>query len=195
MTQGPDERDVRDIRAVLAGEPARFRGLVDRHGPRVHDLARRLLRDAGLAEDVTQQAFTNAWKALARFDPARPFRHWILRITTNLCRNAHASRSLRKEVRGGWDDGDGPEPPAAPAPTSPPRHSPADVRAAIERLPERYRLAVVLHHLHGLPLEEVAEIAEIPVATVKTHLFRGRALLKDLLAPPETGGPAAGTTP
>jgi DNA-directed RNA polymerase specialized sigma24 family protein len=56
----------------------------------------------------------------------------------------------------------------------------------------------VLHHLHGLPLEEVAEIAEIPVATVKTHLFRGRALLKEMLAPPgagpETGLAGAGTS-
>jgi RNA polymerase sigma-70 factor (ECF subfamily) len=194
VAEGADERDVRDIRAVLAGDAERFRGLVDRHGPRVFDLARRLLRDAALAEDVTQQAFTNAWKALARFDLARPFRHWILRITTNLCRNAFASRAVRREVRGGWDDEDGPEPPAAPAPSPAPRHDAAEVRAAIERLPERYRLAVVLHHLHGLPLEEVAEIAEIPVATVKTHLFRGRALLKDMLAPPETSPGDAGTS-
>ncbi len=79
-----DARDVEDVERALAGDPQAYRGLFERHGKRVHDVARRMLRDAGAAEDVTQQAFLNAWKALERFDTARPFRHWILRIATNL---------------------------------------------------------------------------------------------------------------
>ncbi len=169
-----------------------------RHGPRVHDLARRLTRDAHLAEDLTQQAFLNAWRALARFDAARPFRHWILRITTNLCRNLHAARQLRPQApQGPPGDPDAaaldpPDP--APARADPEeRARPAHVRAAIERLPERYRAPVVLYHLHGLPLEEVGAILDLPVATVKTHLHRGRAALRELLALPETGSGPAGT--
>jgi RNA polymerase sigma-70 factor (ECF subfamily) len=194
----PDDADVRDIRAVRAGRPESFRGLVERHGPRVHDLARRLLKDAHLAEDVTQHAFANAWRALPRFDLARPFRHWILRIATNLCRNAHAARSLRPEVTGARGIDDEPlEPPPRDEPASPDpegRARTAHVRAAIEALPERYRLPVVLHHLHGLPLEEIAEITELPVATVKTHLHRGRAALRALLLPPETPPVPPGTS-
>jgi RNA polymerase sigma-70 factor (ECF subfamily) len=194
----PDDADVRDIEAVRAGRPDAFRGLLDRHGPRVFDLARRLLKDAHLAEDVTQHAFANAWKALPRFDLARPFRHWILRIATNLCRNVHAARRLRPEVTGVRGPDDEPlEPPARDAtPSTDPegRARAAHVRAAIEALPEAHRLAVVLHHLHGLPLEVIAEIAELPVATVKTHLHRGRAALRALLLPPETPPAPAGTT-
>lgn len=196
MSSAPDAADIEDIRAIRAGDRERLRGLVERHGPRVHDLARRLLRDAHLAEDVTQQAFANAWKALPRFDLARPFRHWILRITTNLCRNLHAARALRPE-RPLASDRDGatldPPAPEAPPPDPEERGRPAHVRAAIERLPERYRLPVVLHHLHGLALQAVAEILDLPEATVKTHLFRGRAALEALLFPPETEPPGSGT--
>lgn len=196
MSSAPDAADIEDIRAIRAGDRERFRGLVERHGPRVHDLARRLLRDAHLAEDVTQQAFANAWKALPRFDLTRPFRHWILRITTNQCRNLHAARALRPEQALAFGpEGDALDPPAREAPRPDPeeRGRPAHVRQAIEALPERYRVPVVLHHLHGLPLDEVAEILDLPLATVKTHLFRGRAALQALLFPPETNAPGPGT--
>lgn len=198
---------MRDILAIRAGERERLAGLVQRHGPRVHDLARRLLKDAHLAEDVAQHAFANAWRALPRFDLERPFRHWILRITTNLCRNLHASRRARPEQALPSDEegatydppGGAPDPASAAAEgtvdTPGPPLRAAHVREAIERLPERYRLPVVLFHLYGLALEEVAEITEVPVPTVKTHLFRGRALLKELLRPPETAPGPGGTAP
>lgn len=194
---------MRDVLALRAGDATRFARLVARHGPRVHDLARRLLKDAHLAEDVTQQAFVNAWRALPRFDVTRPFRHWILRIATNLCRNAFAARRARPEAALPVDE-DGaaydPPDPTSPAPAEtagtvdggPPA---AHVREAVERLPERYRTAVVLFHLHGLSLEAVAEITELPVATVKTHLFRGRALLRDLLRLPPDAPAAARPAP
>jgi RNA polymerase sigma-70 factor (ECF subfamily) len=202
VDEAPDARDQRDVAAIRAGERERFRGLVERHGPRVYDLARRLTRDAHHAEDVTQQAFQRAWEALARFDTSRPFRHWILRITTNLCRNLHARRTNRREVLGGPGGPGGPEEddafPARPDPQ--PAAPPADLRRALDRLPERYRTPLILHHLHGLGLEAVAEILDLPVATLKTHLFRGRQALKDLLLHPqtptsETSPPPGGTTP
>jgi RNA polymerase sigma-70 factor (ECF subfamily) len=206
VDEAPDARDQHDLAAIRAGERERFRGLVERHGPRVYDLARRLTRDAHLAEDVTQQAFQRAWEALARFDASRPFRHWILRITTNLCRNLHARRTHRRERPGGpggtGDPQDEPvfDPPDPRGPTAQagagddPALPAQDVRAAIDRLAERYRAPVVLHHLHGLPLEVVAEILDLPLATLKTHLFRGRQALKTLLLGPETTPPPTGTT-
>ena len=196
-----DDADAGDIRRALAGDPRGFEALVLRHGPRVHDLARRMLRDVQRAEDITQHAFTNAWKALPRFDLARPFRNWILRIATNLCRNAHAARRLSPEVSGTGPEDEPFDPPAPPPPAPPDADDLAraeHVHAAIASLPERYRLPVVLHHVHGLSLEAIAEITEVPLATVKTHLHRGRAALRDLLAPEidpgETGRRPGGTT-
>lgn len=193
----PDPQDTADVRRVLAGDARAFEGLVARHGRRAYDVARRMLRDPHEAEDAVQHAFLNAFKALARFDTTRPFRHWILRITSNLCRNRLAARKVRGKLlppTGGEDVP--PDPPTGPGQPGGPQSAQgqrATLREAIEALPEKYRLAVVLRYLHELPLEEISRITEVPVATVKTHLHRGRAALRRLLAEDETDPEAGGT--
>jgi RNA polymerase sigma-70 factor (ECF subfamily) len=188
--QERDRLDAADIRRIRAGDTAAFGGLVARHARRVHDLARRMLRDSHEAEDITQHAFLNAYKALDRFDVDRPFRHWLLRIASNLCRNRIAARQARRKTPPpiGGDD-----PLPETADPDRPLEVPADaeerraaVRAAIECLPERYRLAVVLFYVHDCSVHEISEVTEAPAATVKTWLHRGRAALRDLLEPPET---------
>ena len=191
--------DLDAVRRVVAGERSAFAPLVARYGRRLHDLALRMLRDPGEAEDVAQQAFLNAYRAIARFDGRRPFRHWLLRIATNLCRNRLAERRRRPHWVGGVpgdDEGFVLDPAAPPPPAGAGADARSDaerVRDAIERLPEPYRLAVVLRYAQGLSLEEVSEITEVPVATVKTHLHRARAALRRLLEPGETRGGRAGT--
>jgi RNA polymerase sigma-70 factor (ECF subfamily) len=190
--------DAAVIRRVLAGDRDAFGLLVARYGRRVHDLARRMLKDAHEAEDVVQQTFWNVFRALPRYDPTHPFRHWCLRIATNLCRNRLVSR--RTHPRAAGDDPDSPhaDPAARPefgAPEPDALAEGARVRAAVDDLPDAYRLAVVLRYVHGLPLEDIAEVTGEPVATVKTHLHRARALLRRVLGPPgETESDAAGTT-
>ena len=178
---------------MLAGDRCAFDGLVARHGRRVYDVARRILRDPHEAEDAAQHAFLNAFKALERFDTTRPFRNWVLRITTNLCRNRLAARKVRAhELRPVGGDDPLPQPPAEGAPPAVAPEDAAALEAAIGALPERYRTAVILRHVHGLALEEIAQITGTPVATVKTHLHRGRSALRSALLD-ETGGPAPGT--
>jgi RNA polymerase sigma-70 factor (ECF subfamily) len=183
--------DAADARRAQAGDREAFAALVARHTRRVHDLARRMLRDAGEAEDVAQQAFWNAWRALERFDPERPFRNWLLRITTNLCRNRFEARRRRREVRpkGGADPLPDIEAPSAQEPAG----TPLGVREAVASLPERYRLPIVLHYFHGLALEDVSEVTGVPVATLKTHLHRGRQALRGRLGQGETADTAGGT--
>jgi RNA polymerase sigma-70 factor (ECF subfamily) len=187
--------DALDVRRARGGDPQGFEALVERHARRVHDLARRILGDAHEAEDATQQAFFNAWRALDRFDESRPFRNWILRITTNLCRNRLAARRVRRhELRPrGGDEEPPPDPrardavPLAAAPLG------EELERALAQLPEAYRTVVVLRYLNDLSLEEIAEVLALPLGTVKTHLFRARAALRTLVPDPETPPPAGGT--
>lgn len=188
--------DRRDVLAAQGGDRDAFARLVARYTRRLHDLARRMLRDPHEAEDVVQHAFLNAWQALDRFDTERPFRNWLLRIASNLCRNRIAARGRRQELRprGGDDALPEIEDPLPLQPAEAPLGA-ARVRRAMEALPERYRLPVILHYVQDLPLKDVSEITGAPVATVKTWLHRGRAALARLLAAPETSGPGPGTTP
>lgn len=201
MLDGDATEDATTIREVLAGDREAFGRLVARYARRVHDLARRILRDPVEAEDAAQQAFLNAFRALDRFDPRRPFRHWLLRITTNLCRNRLVARAHRPSPLGVGAEDDGrpslvPAAPPAPEGDADGRRDADRVRAALDALPETYRTAAVLRYVHGLDLAEIAEVTDVPIPTVKTHLHRARAALKRLLAPGgETATGAAGTTP
>jgi RNA polymerase sigma-70 factor (ECF subfamily) len=200
VLEGSDAEDAGLARRSAAGDRDAFGLLVDRHLARVHDLARRMLRDAHEAEDIAQQAFWNAWRAMGRFDAERPFRHWILRIASNLCRNRFAARRRSREFLATSDEDESiPDPPApATPPPSETRSVRERVREAIESLPERYRLPAVLRFVHDLSMEEISEVTGDPVPTVKTHLHRARGMLaerlKDLLPGGETGGPEGGTT-
>src|SRR5215475_3061148 len=80
----PEEVDL--IRSAQAADQEAFRALVERYRLPVLRTARILLADSALAEDVAQEAWVNAWRALSQFDRARPFRPWILRIVANCCR-------------------------------------------------------------------------------------------------------------
>ena len=210
MTQ---DEDAVAIGRVLAGDREAFGLLVARYGRRVHDLARRMLRDAHEAEDAAQQVFLNAYRALPRFDPRRPFRHWLLRIATDACRNRLAARRAGPRVGsltatdpdGASETLDPADPAGDPASEGEGPAFPSDarldaerVRAAIEDLPDTYRLAVVLRYAQGLSLEEVSEITGEPGATVKTHLHRGRAAQRRRRAGPQEAGATpksrAGTT-
>ena len=196
MVESGADDDTEAVRRVLAGDREAFGVLVARYGRRLHDLARRMLCDASEADDAVQQAFLNAFRALDRFDPRRPFRHWLLRITTNLCRNRLAARRHRPVPTGVGveDDGIAREPAARgdemPAGSSDVRADAERVRGALEALPETYRLAAVLRYVHGLDIAEIAEITDDPVPTVKTHLHRARAALAVALGSAEASAPS-----
>jgi RNA polymerase sigma-70 factor (ECF subfamily) len=182
------ERDERTlVRKAQRGDQAAFAALVTRHQRYVYNLAYRLLRDAREAEDLTQEAFLRAWRGLARFrgaeDPAgAKFTTWLYRIVTNLCYNRLPG--LRRQVA--EQDAETLDRVSAPERERPDAQVEASQRrarlqAAIDALPDKYRLVVTLFYLQEQSYQEIAAVLGLPLGTVKTHLYRARERLKEAL--------------
>lgn len=189
MVPPPPEPQV--VARARRGDAAAFEALVRHYQDRVHALAWRLTYDEHLARDVTQDVFLRLYEQLHRYDPARgAFEPWFLRLATNLALNARARAQVRWTASldappPGQDEAHGPprDPAAAPAPErAADAEARAALRAAIRALPDLYAGVVVLHHLEGLGLKEIAARLDLPEGTVKVRLFRARALLREALA-------------
>lgn len=161
-----------DVAGFRAGEPDAVRAVYRRYGGAVHTVARSIVRDPALAEDVVQQTFVKAWQAAASFDETRDLAPWLYSIARRT-----AIDVLRKEgapTRGGH----APEVDAAVTPITFERTwEVLEVRAAIEALPEAEREVVRLSHLLGLTHAEVAERLGVPVGTVKSRSGRAHKRL------------------
>ncbi len=182
------------VQRAQAGDAGAFECLVYAHNRFVYNLALRALGDPAEAEDVTQEAFLRAWQALPSFRRQARFRTWLYRITVNLCYNRlpHLRQALEAVSWEAGEDGSDPagvgETPAMPAADDP---GPEDallqaerrerLRLAVAGLPEGYRMLVQLRFQQDLSYEEIATVMQLPLGTVKTHLFRARQQLRQAL--------------
>jgi RNA polymerase sigma-70 factor (ECF subfamily) len=173
-----DTSDEGLLRLYASGDQAAARALMLRHAPRVLSLAKRLLKDGAEAEDVTQEAMLRLWKIAPdwRSGDAK-VSTWLYRVASNLCTDR-----LRKKRGVGLDQAPEVE---DEAPNVEDRMIAADrgraLRAAMDRLPERQKLAVTLRHFEEQSNPEIAEILETSVEAVESLLSRARrALAADL---------------
>lgn len=167
---------------TLAGDTAAFESLVERHRDVVFRVAARIVGRED-AEDVAQDAFLRAFHRLSSFRGDSPFRGWLLQITHNTALNALARRV--PEPVGGPEE----IAPAEPSPVS--ERQPATSLEATERrarlelklreLRSEHRVVLVLRDLEGLPYEEIADVTESPLGSVKGRLHRARGELIELL--------------
>jgi len=166
------------------GDLEAFDALFDRyHGP-VYNFARSILGNADGAEEVLQETFLAAARAAASYTPRRRLRAWLMRIARNRCLNRIESDRARRAAIA--ESGLGAAEPAGNEPAPPDRavtnERASVVRAAIARLPERQREAIVLHAFEQMTYREIADVLEMPVNTVKTLIHRARANLAQMLA-------------
>lgn len=166
------------IQAALSGAPQAFGELVERYERAVYNLCLRTMRDPEEGKDATQEAFLKAFRALATFRPGAKFSTWIFSIAYHACcdRLARQRRLSSEELPERADPAPG------PAELVQSREDARALRAAIDALPEKYRTAITLYHLQGKQYEEIATVLDLPVGTVKTHLFRGKEQLHKLLS-------------
>ncbi len=180
--------DAELVRRTLSGDTHCYDVLVQRYQRQVYSLLFRLLGNATDAEDLLQETFIKAYRALHSFRQDASFLTWLYKIAANLSidlmrmRRSRATASLDEEADFGR------EPPATDRRSDPEetamREAVAEsVHEAIMELPERYRRAVLLRHVADMSIEEIAEALCLPTGTVKTHLFRARAILRERLRP------------
>lgn len=158
--------------------------MVDETYPSIYGTALRLTRSRDDASDLTQEALVRAYEAFGRFD-GQNFKAWILRILTNLYINRY--RKKRREGTPGSLDDENIIEPASDDEEGPDRALFDDllgqeVEEALSKVPEAFRTAVLLADIEGLSYEEIAEITEVPVGTVRSRIARGRAILRKELS-------------
>ena len=186
----PDDSDQQLVERVQAGDKAAFDVLVRKYQHRVLKLVGRFVSDAAEAEDVAQEAFLKAYRALASFRGDSAFYTWLYRIAINTAKNALVSNRRRPvdfdldlqdpeqyDRHARLKEGDTPE---GVLLTEEIR---TVVERAMEQLPEDLRTAIVLRELEGLSYEEIAEAMDCPVGTVRSRIFRAREAIDRKLKP------------
>ncbi|MEA2449140.1 MAG: hypothetical protein QOG63_1072 [Thermoleophilaceae bacterium] len=171
---GRDTRAV--VRAAQAGSPAAVEQLFDAHWAAAHRAAYLVVHDSAAAEDIAQEAFLAAIRALDRFDRRRPFAPWLHRIVVNRAIDFARSRALRREV----DAERVPEPVGGTAPAGGVDYS-DELVAALAELPAEQRALIVMRHLLDYTPGEIADLLELPRGTVNSRLRRGLDRLEELL--------------
>lgn len=154
---------------AIAGDDAAYGELVRRRQGQIRSLLRRLCRDASLADDLSQQTFLQAWRRLPTLESPAAFGAWLRKVAVSIWLQHVRSHSERAQE-------------AAPEPAYEPLvGARLDLDRALLQLPEDARLCVVLAYSEGMSHREIAAATAMPLGTVKSHIARGAARLRDLL--------------
>jgi len=184
----------RELAALAAkGRESAFRELLTRYERPVFSLVYRMVRDRALAEDLAQEAFVRAFGAIGSYDPGYKFSNWIFKIANN-----HTIDYLRKRkldtisIHGSPHAANAEEESRTTLVVRATGETPheyvenkelgAQIEAAIGALRPEYKSVILLRHVEGHSYDEIAEIMELPLGTVKTYLHRARNELKERLA-------------
>lgn len=167
---------------AAAGDRQAFASLVHAHQNNLRNQLRRLTQgDAALADDLAQESLVQAWMHMAAFKGEARFATWLYRIAYNGFL-MHVRRHGPVQANTPQSDEAGQVGEAGPASTTPDHPMRLDVEAALQRLPEPERIALVHCYHLDLSHEEAAQVLNLPLGTLKSQVLRGKARLRNLLA-------------
>lgn len=179
MTESVTDKQL--VERVQRGDKSAFDLLVIKYQHKIMSLISRYVKDSDEVQDVAQEAFIKAYRALPGFRGDSAFYTWVYRIAINTAKNHLVSRSRRPpgtdvelEDAQYMDAGDALRDRESPESTLFGEELKAVVNTALEDLPEDLRAAVTLREFDGLSYEEIAEVMECPVGTVRSRIFRAR---------------------
>jgi RNA polymerase sigma-70 factor (ECF subfamily) len=161
--------------AAQKGDREAFGELVRRYGPTARRVARAVLHHPEDADDAAQDGFFSAWRNINRYDPGRQFGPWVLRIVVNAAHDLRRRRQIRETdpVSSQLSGGE-----ASPAALVEQGELGERIDGALQGLPERQRLAVVLFDAEGFSHGEIAQMLGIPEGTVRSDVFHARRALR-----------------
>ena len=165
--------DLELVHQSQSGDPEAFSELVRRHQHVIYNVAYRFMRDGNLAEDMAQEAFLKAYRLLKGFRGDCSFSTWMYRVTCSVCLTELNRRKRRGEVelQPSHDALQAVEPPQNV-------DMPERIRRCVGKLPDRYAQVITLYYLKGISYEEIAQVMEVPMGTLKTWMFRARKQLR-----------------
>jgi len=172
------------ITLVQQGEPGAFRILVERHQERIRNLIYSIFHEPEIVDDLSQEVFIKAYEALPNFRFQSSFYTWLYRIAVNKSRDELRKRKVRRwfSLQTMLDSSD--KDLNAKIVVEPRDNELQElVAAGLQSLPDKYRIAITLKDIDGLSYEEIAEIMECEIGTVKSRLSRARAMLRRVLEP------------
>ncbi len=180
--------DKRLIESALSGDEKAFEGLLNKYRNLVFSIMLKMVRNKQEAEDLTQEAFMKAFSSLATFNDEFAFSTWLMKIASNNCIDFLRKRKLKtysihepikyKDEKIEFEIPDyepGPERKLLQGEKS------RMIEEAINELPERYRYVIILRHKEEKSYEEISEIMDLPLGTVKAQIFRAREILNKKL--------------
>jgi len=187
------EREIDQVLVERAqrGDKQAFEQLVLKYQRKLARLLSRFIRDPAEVEDVAQEAFIKAYRALPSFRGESAFYTWLYRIGTNTAKNflvaqgrrAPTSTNFDSEEAETFDDGDQLRDINTPESVLHSKQIGETVNAAMESLPEELRTAIVLREIEGLSYEEISRIMDCPIGTVRSRIFRAREAVAAKLRP------------
>ena len=188
-----ERTDVDLMLAFQKGDESAFSALIERHRNTVVNLAYRYVGNRQDAEDLAQEIFIKVYRARDRYQPAAKFTTWLYRVAVNASLNEVRNRKHRPTFRAAslhaGPDGEAALPVVEDVDSVSPLEAVEqselhrEVRRAVDALPERQRLALLLNKFHGLSYEELAETFELSVQAVKSLLTRARQNVRRMIEP------------
>ncbi|WP_454721935.1 MULTISPECIES: RNA polymerase sigma factor RpoE [Cupriavidus] len=185
------EADQLLVERVQKGDKRAFELLVAKYHRKIIRLISRLVRDSAEVEDVAQDAFIKAYRALPQFRGESAFYTWLYRIAVNTAKNYLATQGRRPEAISDIDaeeaetfaDGEQLRDINTPESMLHTRQVAETVNRAMEALPEELRTAITLREIEGLSYEEISEAMGCPIGTVRSRIFRAREAIAEKLRP------------
>jgi RNA polymerase sigma-70 factor (ECF subfamily) len=188
MEDNRKEEDRHLIQTALSGDEKAFKTLLNKYRNLVYTIMIKMVRNPQEAEDLTQEAFMKAFNSLASFNEEFAFSTWLMKIATNNCIDFLRKRKLRTysihepiQYKDEKIEIDIPDVEPTPEKTLLQHERKKFLENAIEELPERYKYVVILRHKEEKSYEEIAEILNLPLGTVKAQIFRAREILNKKL--------------